>query len=348
VIGRTAAAFGVLLALTTACSGWSHSASPATTALTIRSSGTTAPQAGFLSIPLDGDGHTAMVWRWDGTRTVVLHTSAVADCCTTVSLSPDGTRLQVLRTPQGADIIDLRTGRVTHAAAEGTWADDSRHRCELRPTHPGDCCGPVDLFVIDLDGTAHRIATVGSNTSHGGPGVLLCSVTAHRALISNSFIGQVDGLEAVSLVNAPVITPILAGEAFPALGAAVSGNGRYLATRTLTGTGQTVVYDLQNHKTVGQALGTPVAMSWDGRYVVTETDQQAEVFEWRTGTIVWHSRPSTNSSAQLEVAARPDTDDLAINVASQPGQPYRSAELWLLTTHRPPRLIAQSVLFGVI
>jgi hypothetical protein len=321
-----------------------HSQTPSRVPTTTPSTGaaTVAPLAGFLSVPLHGDGHTVTVWNWDGQRDAVVHPSAVADCCTTVSLSPDGTRLQVLRTPQGADIIDLHTGGVQHAADAGVWADDSRHRCALRPTQAGDCC------VVDPDGAAHRIGTVGSNTTHGGPGVLLCSVTAHRALISNSFLGQVDGLEAVSLVNPPVITPILPGQAFPAEGIAVSGNGRYLATRTLTGAAQTVVYDLQHQTPLRRVTGAPIALSWNGRYLVTQTDTQAEVVEWRTGRIVWHSRPNPNSPAQLAVGARPERDDLAINVSNQPGQPYRASALWMIPTSGPPRLIANNVLFGII
>ncbi len=136
--------------------------------------------------------------------------------------------------------------------------------------------------------------------------------------------------------------------AIPASGVALSADGRYAAVQSVTSTDQaTAIYDLANNKRVVDAPGRPIGMSWNGRYLVTQTDTETEVIDWRTGLIIWHSQPSTTTVAQVQVAARPHSDDLALNISNQHGQPYRSAQLWLIANAHP-KLIAPNVLFGVI
>ncbi|MGO9872252.1 MAG: hypothetical protein ACLPVY_00510 [Acidimicrobiia bacterium] len=174
-----------LLTVTAACSsgGSSDRAAPSTTsAASTRPESVSHPSAlGFLSTPYvkatsRGATHVAVVWNWNGRPQAVIHTGPVVDCCTTVSLSPDGTRLQILYGPNGAEIVDL-SGHVLYKNPDivGSWADDSRHQCMLQPhpSHGNGPNGPTDLVLIDPNGARHVVGAVGYAS-----GLLRCSISA--------------------------------------------------------------------------------------------------------------------------------------------------------------------------
>jgi hypothetical protein len=308
---------------------------------------------GFLSAPYvdatsGGATHTATVWNWNGQRQAVVHTGPVVDCCTTVSLSPDGTRLQILDGPRGAEIVDLH-GRVLSKSPDvvGWWADDSRHQCLLQP-HPSRGNGPdspTDLVVLDPNGTRHVVGAVGY-----AEGLMRCSISANQAIMYQSLgPGTIGPVSQVQLSTGRVSTPTWLPTTQPLSGLRVSGNGEFAAVSEFAGPPiQTDIVNTTTGKVVGRVIGMPIAMSWDGHVVVERRDQDIAAVDWRSGIVTWHTPPGGDSNPSVDVAARGHSDDLAIAAMNQPGQAPHQAALWLIPANAPARLLDPKVLFGII
>jgi hypothetical protein len=320
-----------------------------------------APSVGFLSVPFGSDKHTVTVWGWNGQKVVTLRTEGTADCCTTVHLSPDGTRLIVDGSADSpmpdTQVLDLH-GRVLAQSRDlgGVWADDSRHLCDIRPHNPhqNPFDGPADLVVADPGHRTHVIASTLGYGPHSEPLILRCSIADDLAIIGDSFTGQIDRVVAVRLSTGAVATPKWAPNPRVASVVAISGDGRYALELNRSSPGPSgLVVDTRTGAVVGHVDGQPSDISWHGHLVVQSTDTgDLEVVDWRSQRVLWRSAhqppggPHFNTSAR--VAARPLTDDLALTVTNAPTQPTQQATLWLITdTHRPVKL-ADALVGGVI
>ena len=351
--GRTAFVVALVIVAAACSSGGGSRRAASTSSTTIRTAVVSSPSAlGFLSTPYvsatsGGATHVAVVWNWNGRPQAVIHTGPVVDCCTTVSLSPDGTRLQILDGPNGAEIVDLH-GRVLFKSPDvvGLWADDSRHRCVLQP-HPSRNRpnGPTDLIVIDPNGARHVVGTVGS-----GSGLLRCSVNADQAITNESDgPGIVGPVSQIQLTTGRVSTPRWLPTTPPLSGLQISGNGDFAAISQFGNQPtQTEIINTTTGKVVGRITGSPIAISWDGHVVVEQRDQHIAVVDWRSGAVTWHTRPGGSASPNVSVAAREHSDDLALAATNQPGRASAQATLWLIPSHAPARLLDADVLAGII
>jgi len=354
--GTGKAAFVVaLLIVAAACSsGGGGRRAASTSSTTIRPVVVPSPSPlGFLSAPYvsptaAGTNHTATVWNWNGRPQAVMHTGPVIDCCTTVSLSPDGTRLQILYGSTGSEIVDLH-GRVLFRSPDvvGLWADDSHHRCVLQP-HSSLGNGPdgtSDLLVIDLNGDRQVVGAIGASA-----GILRCSITANVAITNESSgAGVVGPVSQLQLSTGRVSTPTWLPTTPPLSGLQISGNGDFAAVSQFAGAPtQTDIINTKTGKVVGRVAGSPLAISWDGHVVVERRDQDIAVIDWRSGLVTWHTQPGGSASPNVDVAAREHSDDLALSASSQPGQAPAQAALWLIPSHARARLLDANVVAGII
>jgi hypothetical protein len=188
------------------------------------------PPAGFLSAPPSGDRHTLVEWGWDGRQLRALHLSATVDCCTTVFLSPDGTRLLVIGVGDDGEILDLQGHLIAKGPdIDGSWADDSRHLCSLQPHARGRVPeGPADLLLIDPGRDKRVVAQVPGYGPHTGPSVLRCSIRDNEVIVAENTLATNVEIRAVRISTGAETTPRWAPPRTD-VGAvvAVSGNGRY-------------------------------------------------------------------------------------------------------------------------
>jgi hypothetical protein len=341
------------LAFLAAC-GSGHAASVRRdTQGTTTSAASPVPPAGFLSAPPSGDRHTLVEWGWDAHQLRTLHLSETVDCCTTVFLSPDGTRL--LLTDDG-EILNLQGQPIAKGPdIGGTWADDSRHLCSLR-THsvtsrPPE--GPADLLLVDPGRATRVVAQVPGYGPHTGASILRCSIKNDEAIVAeNSFASNLE-IRAVRLSTGAETTPPWVPNATIGEIVAVSGNGRY-ALEQITGSGpRGQVLDTTTGAVVAHVSGQPGDLSWDGHLVLETIDPtlQAQAIDWRSNSVVWRSAAQNPSCpcplASYAFRARPNSDDLALAVTNQPGQPSGQATLWRITNHRSV-LVDKAIREGIV
>jgi hypothetical protein len=312
--------------------------------------------AGFLSAPQSGDRHTLVEWGWDGRQLRTLHLSATVDCCTTLVLSPDGTRLLVIGVGDDGEILDLQGHLITKGPdIDGSWADDSRHLCSLRPHARGRVPeGAADLLLVDPGRDTRVVAQVPGYGPHTAPSVLRCSIRDNEVIVAENTLATNIEISAVRISTGAETTPRWAPpRADVGAVVAVSGNGRY-ALEQLRGTGaRGQVLDTTTGSVVAHLVDQPRDLSWDGRIVLETIDRtlQAEAIDWRSNTVAWLSAAQNPSCpcplASYVVRTRPNTDDLALAVTNQPGQPYGQATLWRITDHRS-MLVDKAVRFGIV
>ncbi|MCU1464302.1 MAG: hypothetical protein JWM72_230 [Actinomycetia bacterium] len=312
------------------------------------------PPAGFLSAPPSGDRHTLVEWGWDGRRLRTVHLSATVDCCTTVVLSPDGTRLLV--TGDG-EVLDLQGHLIAKGVdVDGVWADDSRHLCSLRPHTSGAGMpdGPADLLLVDPGSPSRVVAQVPGYGPHTAPSILRCSIRDDEAIVAENTLATNLTITVVRLSTGVTSVPSWA----PTNGAvgelvSVSGDGHY-ALELLRGSGpRGQVLDTRTGAVMAQVSGQPEDLSWDG-HVVLETiypSLQRQAVDWRTNAIAWRSAAQNPTCpcplASYAFRARSNTDDLALAVTNEPGQPYGQAALWRIVDGRSA-LIDKAVRYGII
>ena len=344
--GRLAAVIAIVI-IAAACSGGGdgHRAVPTSTAPAATRLAATPPSAGFLSALPGNDTHALAVWSWNGHRIATAHTKAAVQCCGVDTLSPDGTRLLTSDSGPGAtphaEVIDLH-GRVLAGVTglvNATWADDSRHLCDLRPhqPHPNYADGPADLVLVDPGERQRVVAQVPGYGPHKSPGILRCSVKDNEAVVADYFMGPVVSVTTVRLSTGRRSTPSwVRPDDSPTL--AVSGNGRYVLEAGNTPDGiLSRIIDARTGTEAGEAVGQPEAISWNGHLVVVSSSQGKVlvVVDWRTRTDRWQSAPPNGPAPVPEpsaaVSARPDSDDLALTVSSVPGHDPGSSALWLVT-----------------
>ncbi|HEX4490481.1 MAG TPA: hypothetical protein VH914_04660 [Acidimicrobiia bacterium] len=355
----TVVAFAVVLAIvlaTITITNSSTHAPTATTPTTAAPAPARPPVAGFLTLPFPNDKHTIDVWNWAGQHIATVHPQGIADCCTTVFLSPDGTRILVLGVSDSAmkqgQILDLRGRVLAQGDFEGVWADDSRHLCDMQPhagTH-GLYNGKTHLVLFDPGHGSRTVAAVGFAGSHGGPEILGCSVTSENAFVMNVEMAFLTGpVIQVRLTTGHTSTAAWSPANGDARPVALSGSGRYALEFGAGPAGQVV--DTTTGRTVATVAGQPQSVSWDGHLVVSTLETgDLVVTDWRTHRVVWRSGHHTGAPemfADAAVRVRPHSDDLAVDVRELAGQPDGSGALWLVTPDAPPRRIAAPVVEGI-
>ena len=320
------------------------------------------PAAGFLSVKSGQAVHALSVWSWNGRRVATVHTKAVAQCCGVDSLSPDGTRLLVSDSGPGAtphaQVLDLH-GRALAGVTglvNATWADDSRHLCDLRPhqLHQNFPEGPADLVLVDPGHGERVVAQVPGYGPHQGPAVLRCSVTGDDAVVADNVMGMNTSVTDVRLSTGRTSTPKWVRPPDTTDVVAVSGNGRYALEDGANATGvDSVIVDTRSGATVAHVDGQPEGISWNGHLVVALNQGSVlVVVDWRTRTDRWQSAPPPGSgpvaSPSAAVSARPGSDDLALAVSEDPGYDPSRAVLFLVTPSTRPRLLDRAFAVGII
>jgi hypothetical protein len=310
---------------------------------------------GFLSVALN-DRRVVEEWDWKGHR---VRTIRMSDPVTigALSLSPDGSRLLVLRDGGGGEIRDLVGNVITRDSdIDGQWADDSKHLCRIRvPSRAHrDVFGLVDLMLVDPGRGQRVVAQVSGDGPETGVRILRCSVNDDEAIIAKTIIGRSIEVHAVRLSTGTITTPDWAhlGGRVPEI-VAVSGNGRYAIETRISSRAHGQVVDTATGKVVSETQGTPNQISWDGHLVLERDDEteQLRATDWRTHRTRWISTappPHGPWPAQgCLCVSRPNSDDFALAVSHQPRQPYEQAALWLLND-QSATLLEGAVWFGAI
>ena len=314
------------------------------------------PAAGFLSAPPSGDGHTLIDWRWDGRELRTVHLNTTIDCCSTPVLSPDGTRLLAYNNGDG-EILDLQGNLIAQGPGiGGTWADDSRHLCSLQPHRHGGGIpeGPADLLLIDPGHSTRVVAQVPGYGPHTGPSILRCSVQDDEAVVAENTLAMNTAITSVRLSTGvktmPRWTPasLAVGEIV-----AVSGDGHYALEQPAVSGPKAQVVDTATGAVAATLAGQPEDISWDGHlvFVLLAASGQLEAVDWRSHAVVWRSASQNPScpcpTASFVLRGRPGTDDLALAVTNQPGQPDQQAALWRISDSRPV-LVDRAVRYGIV
>ena len=287
------------------------------------------------------------MWSWAGQRIATVHSKAVVQCCGIYALSPDGTRLLHYAYTPGAtpraQVLDTH-GRVLaqfSGIGSATWADDSRHLCDLRPhgMHQAFPAGPADLALVDPGHGERVVAQVPGYGPNQSPNILRCSVLDDQAIAADNTMGINTSITAVRLSTGSTSTPTWAHRT--ALGAttvvAVSGNGRYALAEGSDSLGvDSEIVDTTNGRIVSHVAGQPEDLSWNGHLVAVSDPMQSlilQVVDWRTGVLRWRSAspgPGPVPDPSAAVFARPNSDDLALAISDLPGHDPSSAALWLI------------------
>ena len=342
----------VALVVLAGCSGGRTATRPQLGTTTAVSS---VPPAGFVSAPPSNDARTLTEWGWDGRELRTLRFESTVDCCSPPLLSPDGTRLLVFDNGT-SEILDVQGSLIARVpGVDGMWADDSRHLCSLQPHQHGAGIpeGPADLVLIDPGHSTRVVAEVSGYGPHSGPSVLRCSVRDDEAIVAENTLAMNVAITSVRLSNGVKTTPrwvpsIDSGEIV-----SVSGDGRYALEESTVGGPEAHVVDTTTGDAAETLAGQPEDLSWDGHLVfllIAATGQQ-EAIDWPSRATVWRSAlPNPNCpcpTADYALRTRPGTDDVALAVTNQPGQPNQQAALWRITNNRPA-LVARAVRYGIV
>jgi hypothetical protein len=305
----------------------------------------------FIGLPFDSDGHTVDVWSWQGELLSTVHTGPVAECCTTIQASPDGTRLEV-SDGAGAQILNDQGTILASSRLSGVWADDNVHLCAEEPAPGTDVAtgGLADLVLIDPGVSQRVVAQVGGYGPHSAPGVAWCSVRDNEAIVFEDTMGSVTTVTAVRLSDGADLSEPWTGVSQNRFWAAISGNGSYAL---IEGNPTSQIIDTATGTVVGTVPGQGEAISWAGHDVVTlllSTDQ-IEVVDWVTNKVIWVSGPPVTkcpcSSPEVTAASQPGTDNLVVNTSDEPGQASGQGTLWLIPNDLPARLLDPKVAAGV-
>ena len=340
-------AMGVLAPALAACTSsqavpptTQHGVQPTSTIAPPTTQPQTIPPVGILSVPNRGNGHTLELWSWDGKHLKSIHTGPAIGCCVFPTLSPNGQRILVPYSTGGghaaAEVITT-SGHLVARSPQffgAIWASDSRHLCALEYNLSQG--PPLEAsFVLVTPGeptrVIARVPTPGL-TSHTGYQVESCDVAENQGVVFATTMGAetsaididlADGTRTIASWSKRIATFVL------------SGNGHYAGTSS----GQ--VIDTGTGRIVARLHGDLTAISWLG-HVVVEVDQRAwrlEAVDWVTGKVLWTSGPPGEFPRPFpfaDVASRPGTDDLALDV--NPPHGARSS-IWLLRPEGPAKLL---------
>lgn len=193
--------------------------------------------------------------------------------------SPDGSQVEIGNAMYSSD------GRlVTSNLTGGTWADDSRHLCEILgpngapagqhsvPVSANTIVGvasPAWLYV-SLPGHNRRpITNVGDFNEHGNISVVSCSLTSDEAIVTTSAFVSITQISEYRLSTGKLLYSTEVGPSV--FGVAATHDGALIAEDD-SACGGTVIRDLAHEgRVVAQLQGAYVkAFSWDGTSVLTD------------------------------------------------------------------------------
>jgi hypothetical protein len=306
-----------------------------------------APSNGFVTSTVGTGDPRVTMWSWDGVpvRTVP---EEVGECCVGAGLSPDGKYASVYRGNE-FEVIDLDGNVAARRAPGSRWAEDSKHLCDVRPHDPQRSFDtPADLVYSDLGRNLRVVRDVGRYGPHLHSEVMWCSVSQDKAIVADAFMGgRLTSVHAVRLS-----TRVVSNAAWASTGTsliAVSGDGSTALLRDKVRTRMALV-DTASGVTKAYIDGSPLAISWRGRVVVGHRDNKIVAIDSRTRKLLWQSEPSSNACPCTQtnalVAARANSDDLALVVNGQRNRPWDQAELWLVSSYREARLLRYPVAAG--
>jgi hypothetical protein len=192
--------------------------------------------------------------------------------------SPDGSSVEIGNALYSSD------GRlITSNLTGGTWADDSRHLCEVLGPNAAPAgqhsvsvsantivgvVSPAWLYV-SLPGRNRRpITNVGDFSEHGNISVVSCSLTSDEAIVTTSAFVSITQISEYRLSTGKLL---YSAEVRPSVfGVAATHDGSLIAEDD-SACGGTVIRDLAHGgRVVAQLQGAYVkAFSWDGTSVLT-------------------------------------------------------------------------------
>lgn len=293
-----------------------------------------------------GEPNTLVAYNWSGHRLRSVRTAVPVGCCG-FSQSPEGSRIF-----DGDDILDGGGRLLGTTALVGTWADDNRHWCAEAnedPSRPFSGAGVLDV-VGPQTNDVRRVVAVGNYAPHGGPGVASCDLRAHKAVVIESALAGLVGVDDVNLSTGQVTSVLPTGlaESCPNL-LVVSGDGSMVAGDQSTATGvEGYVCSLKTRRVVGHFEGQPEALSLTGRVIVTlvrpsQGEFALQAVDLYTQDILWRGPTVPSTAPWVSAFDEPGGDGLVITVTTEPALGTEAATGWLVRPGARPIRLASGV-----
>ena len=338
------ALFSVLSACTTARS-LHHASSPASPTTAV----STSTSSVFYLQP-SGEPNTLVAYDWAGHRLRSIHTAVPVQCCV-FSQSPDGSRMF-----DGDNILDGQGHVLGTTQLIGDWADDNRHWCAEAnedPSQPFSGGGILEVVGPESN-DVRRVAEVGNYASHGGPGVAVCDLDTHRAVVIESALATLVKVDNVDPSTGEVTSVLPTGLSNPcSTPLVVSGDGTMVAGDESTTAGDTgFVCSLKTRQVVGYFDGQPEVLSLTGKVVVSlvmpsRGDFALQAVNWRSGAILWRGPAVRGITPWVSAFDEPNGDGMALTVTAEPALGTGSAVGWLVRPNAKPMRLASNVTQGV-
>ena len=253
-------------------------------------------------------------------------------------VAPDGSRLFL-----GSQVVDAQghatSGALSTDKQSFSWADDSRHLCQMSPQQPPESGGlPLTLMTFLPGGPPRGSGRVGTLYNQAGAQPYACSFLADHALVVQAYNQAASDSWLVRLSNGAVLHhQTYPGDGASSVGLVATHDGAYVAANTTvypttTGSPATAGPSVIRSGVSGARLATMPAglrvtgFSWDGSLAVLQgvtldTGPVAEVrvVDWRTGRVVWRldaGKAPGSAGAPLaldQVLAGPAGRDLALS-----------------------------------
>ena len=280
------------------------------------------------------DDHLLVAYDWEGAQVGSIRFSSPQPLG--ALQSPDGTALVTSARPaSGATAI----GR---ADINVTWARDSSHLCSFRQPRGADFVAqsstfePGALFIDDpATGGSRRVLRFGNYGPMSDPAALSCSIPDDRAVVGESFVGETNSLQVVTLSSgaSTAFSPQPPPPAEGPQGAIASADGTLVAEGSINGTGpstntnQFTVYDSSTGGALATVPNDIVTFSDDDSRVLTvqefNSTNQGGIYrlvDWSTGAVLWSDHLALGS-----FLTRPDSGDVVVEPTtfrgSVPGSP---------------------------
>jgi hypothetical protein len=290
--------------------------------------------------------NTLNAYEWNGKKVRTVHT-AVPVGEGGFSQSPDGMRIVADST-----LLD-RNGHILRKHSHflyGTWSSDGRDICSTGPAKGSQdpFSGPEDLYLFNQNGLVHRIARIGSQFVHTNYDVVSCMPSLHRALVSESFMGMIDGeilIDYTNPLDPSVVRKSLEYGSSPCSKPyLISGDGAYAASIEEDGNSG-IICSQATHKAVAHFPGQAEALNRN--FVITTiseppNDITPEVIDWHTGKILWRGTKG-NLYPSIWAEFEPGGSGVAFTVLTEaiPLQPDK-AQGWLVRPGKRPKLLSSA------
>lgn len=332
---------------------------PASTTTTVSTSDTSLnPPSSVFYLQPSADTSTLISYDWSGHQVGSVHTAIPIPCCA-LSQSPDGSRLFY-----GANILDGQgrlVATLTNNQSSVMWADDNRHWCRESnedPSQPFAGRGVLDIVGPEAS-NVRRIAEVGRYGPHGAPSLVACDLGTHTAVVTDSELGMVVGVDLVNLSTGQVTSALPNGPTDPcsrplvasADGSMVAGNLLPVQGQPVPGAPGGIVCSLQTHQIVSHFDGQAETLSRTGRLVVTLVTSPdgytLQVLDLHTHHILWRGPTVPRTPPWVAAFDEPGGDGLVLTVTANPSLGTGAADGWLVRPGTSPVHLASNVSQGV-